>query len=102
VLRFALELSDLIQLKGIIASCSISSLKTLINLLAPAIMNGTPVPALKYYTGRMLVPIIPRLLVPTGLFLSNISRKREVVENFRKDPLRVPNISLQTGKDYWK
>lgn len=65
--------------------------------LAPALGVDMPINPIKIYAAKSLSGIFPKVTIPTGIDVEAISRIPEVVEAFRKDPLRVTVISLQTG-----
>lgn len=89
---------------------SLGGLKTLAYLLkgkvlpskavvtSPFIEQGTPEPALKVATGKVLSYIFPKFSISNGLKVEGISRDEEQVEFYKKDKWNHDRVSLKMAR----
>lgn len=89
VLQYALQKQSNLEFTGIIC-CS------------PAIKNASPIHPVKYWGGRLLAPLLPKICVKSGLDFTNISSIPKIVQEYKNDPLVHPYISLGTGTHRYK
>ena len=66
---------------------------------SPGLATGAPVPAWKILAARSLNKLAPDFTLDNGLDRSNLSRDRQVVEKYNRDPLVHNQISARLGWD---
>ncbi len=66
---------------------------------SPGLGTTVPVPAIKVTLGKVLYNIAPRITMPNGLDLENLSHDREVIRAYQADPLCTNQVSARLGLD---
>lgn len=66
-------------------------------LSSPFFQPGFAPPAIKIFAGKIMRNLIPSFSLPSGLDVNSISRDKEVVEKYSKDPMVFDSISSKMG-----
>jgi alpha-beta hydrolase superfamily lysophospholipase len=66
---------------------------------SPGLGTSDPMPAAKMLAARVLYRLAPRVSMPNGLDLANLSHDANVIQAYRDDPLNTPLVSARLGLD---